>query len=557
MPVPSILLLKLPILQSRMARKVAVCVFASVVTIELVILVPSYQRRRDELLAAQITQAESTFLATVKHDVDSPERILIPERILAELASVQPNQPQVIGLSLYTAEGKPIAAQGEALQFRPPQLQSTVYKMRLHGDRQEVAWLIPPGDGEVILALRLNTQSVQAELNAYVARIMGLVVIVSLVVTLTTLYAVEVTMIRPLLKLRQDLLQVGEALQSEQPVWQLAAVADRRDEIGDLFQAFQVMVQRVQQEMHDRRQVEADLVVESQLTQQAQDDADQLQKLVRELRGTQAQLIHSEKMASLGQLVAGIAHEFNNPVNFIQGNLVHVQAYAEQLLQLIELYAADCEHPSPALIACAEAIELDYIQTDLPKILNSMTTGTQRISNIVTSLRNFSRLDEAGMKAVNIHDGIESSLMLLQYRLNQVCPAIQVVKDYAELPRVTCFANQMNQVFIGLINNAIDAINAIDRPGTIHITTRQVAFEQIEISIHDNGCGIAPESQSRVFDPFFTTKPIGQGTGLGLSISYQILQMHEGQLDCTSVPGAGSTFTLTMPIQPATIADIA
>jgi signal transduction histidine kinase len=542
---------KLPIFQSRMARTVAVWVFGSVVAIELVILVPSYQRRRDELMAEQISQLESTFVAAAKTEYDSPERLL------DKLIPLQTNQPQVVGVSLYSAEGKPIAAQGESLQFQPQQLTGTFRSTAQGLDRQEVAWLIPPSDGAVILALRLNMQSIQAELNAYVIRILGLVVIISLVVTLTTLYTVECTIIRPLLKLRQDLLSVGEALQTEQPVWQFAAVADRPDEIGELFQAFQAMVQRVQQEMRGRHQVEADLRVESQLTQEAQDHADQLQKLVRELRGTQAQLIHSEKMASLGQLVAGIAHEFNNPVSFIQGNLTHVQTYATQLLELIQCYEAECPQPSAQLLDRAAAIELDYIQADLPKLITSMTTGTQRISSIVNSLRSFSRLDEAAMKAVDIHDGIESSLMLLQYRLNQVCPVIRVEKDYADLPLVTCFANQLNQVFIGLINNAIDAMNSVDRPGVIQITTRLIDDDQIEISIRDNGCGIATADQPRVFDPFFTTKPIGQGTGLGLSIGYQILQMHEGSLNCTSELGMGTTLTLTLPIQPAAIAAIA
>lgn len=287
-----------------------------------------------------------------------------------------------------------------------------------------------------------------------------------------------------------------------------------------------------------------------------------LKNALSELQRTQAQMIQSEKMSSLGQLVAGVAHEINNPVNFIHGNLIHAEEYMKDLLDFIRLYQQHSLHPSPEIQTFAEEIELDFLYEDLPKILSSMRVGTDRIREIVLSLRNFSRMDEAEIKSVNIHEGIDSTLMILQHRIKArpERPAIEMVKEYAPLPLVECYAGQLNQVLMNILTNAIDAMEEgnvgrtfqeiLANPNQIKITTSVVANQWVQITITDNGPGIPKHIQQQIFNPFFTTKPIGKGTGMGMSISYQIItEKHGGKLKCVSSPGEGTTFAIEIPIQ--------
>ena len=298
-------------------------------------------------------------------------------------------------------------------------------------------------------------------------------------------------------------------------------------------------------------------------TAKAQEHATELEQTVRELQQTQAQLVQSEKMSSLGQLVAGLAHEINNPVSFIYGNLIHINEYAKDLLNLIQLYEESYPQPTAAIQSLAEQIDLDFIKEDLPKILASMKMGADRISHIVLSLRNFSRLDEAEMKWVDIHEGLDNTLGILAHRLKakkREAPDIQVIKDYGKLPRVQCYPGQLNQVFMNILNNAIDAIEEDHKERSseqmknhssiIWICTEVLAdCNQVIILISDNGPGMTPEVQRRIFDPFFTTKAVGQGTGLGMSISYQIVvEKHGGRLECISAPGQGAAFFISLPI---------
>lgn len=266
-----------------------------------------------------------------------------------------------------------------------------------------------------------------------------------------------------------------------------------------------------------------------------------------ELQEAQTQLIQNEKMSSLGQMVAGIAHEINNPVNFIYGNLNHAREYTNDLLDLIQLYQDEYPEPQSSIEAASEDIELEFIREDLPKLLDSMKVGANRIRQIVLSLRNFSRLDEAEMKAVDLHEGIDSTLLLLNNRLKH---GINVVKDYGDLPLVDCYPAQVNQVFMNIISNATDALLSVEDMAdrTITIATTASASHAI-VKIRDNGPGIPDRIIGRLFDPFFTTKPIGKGTGLGLSISYQIMQKHQGTIAVNSAPDKGSEFTITLPIK--------
>jgi two-component system, NtrC family, sensor kinase len=280
-----------------------------------------------------------------------------------------------------------------------------------------------------------------------------------------------------------------------------------------------------------------------------------LSHTLKTLQLAQTQLVQSEKMSSLGQLVAGVAHEINNPMNFIHGNVNYVRSYTQDLLGLLNLYQKHYPNPAMEIQDSIEVLDLDFVISDLTNVLRSMETGTERIQQIVRSLRIFSRMDEAEMKSVNIHEGLDSTLMLLDSRLKAKTPEIQVLCDYGNLPDIQCYAGQLNQVFMNVLMNAIDALNdllkaeTVECDRTIHISTLQIEDQQVEIRIRDTGAGMDDQIQQHLFDPFFTTKPVGQGTGMGLSICYQIItQQHGGQLICESTIGEGSEFVIQIPI---------
>ncbi|HEY9726622.1 MAG TPA: PAS domain S-box protein [Chroococcales cyanobacterium] len=323
----------------------------------------------------------------------------------------------------------------------------------------------------------------------------------------------------------------------------------------------------------ERKRAEAALI---QSEAQLREKADQLEHALHELRETQTQLIQTEKMSSLGLLIAGIAHEINNPVSFIYGNIPHATQYAQDLLHLIDLYQQHSPHPAPAIQAEAEAIDLEFISRDLPKVMHSMQMGAERIRQIVLSLRSFSRIDKTAREPIDLHQGIDNTLLLLQHRLKAKMghPPIQVIREYGELPLVECYAGQLNQVFMNIISNALDAVEESDieqylaqrdvteieeslptkmysKTPWIRIRTELGESDTVVIRIADNGPGMSPQVQQQIFDPFFTTKPVGQGTGLGLSISYQIVvEKHGGQLKCVSQPGEGTEFLIELPVKP-------
>ncbi|GET37968.1 ATP-binding protein [Microseira wollei] len=341
-----------------------------------------------------------------------------------------------------------------------------------------------------------------------------------------------------------------------------------RDESGNL-----LYYEGTVEDITEKKQAEEALRQrEAQLSQKTTE----LETALRELQQTQAQLIQSEKMSSIGQMVAGVAHEINNPINCVASNLPHAEQYIQDLLKLVQLYAQ--HYPDP-LEDEKTAIDLEFIIEDLPKILSAMQQGSDRIREIARSLRNFSRLDEAQMKPANIHDGIESTLLILHHRLKPKpeFPGIQIVKEYGNLPLVECYAGQLNQVFMNLIGNGIDAIEEVIGNGiprqiqgtkgnenettnsplpipnyqlpTIRISTEVINSDWVRIRISDNGVGMTAEVQEQLFNPFFTTKSTGKGTGLGLSISYQIVvEKHKGHLKCISAPGKGSEFIIEIPI---------
>ncbi|NEO82836.1 MAG: sensor histidine kinase [Spirulina sp. SIO3F2] len=287
---------------------------------------------------------------------------------------------------------------------------------------------------------------------------------------------------------------------------------------------------------------------------------EQLTDTLDELKSTQLQLVQNEKMSSIGQLVAGIAHEINNPIGFIYGNLTHANSYAQDLLNLVSLYQTYYPEPDHAIQDELDNIDIDFIKEDFPRLLASIHMGSQRVKDIVLSLRNFSRLDEAQHKSVDLHEGLENTLVILQskFKSKPTHPGIKISKNYGELPSINCYPAQLNQVFLNLIVNAIDALEDKRKIDTsyspeIKITTGyqdEVNPPQVRIRITDNAGGIPDDVKTRIFDPFFTTKPIGKGTGLGLSISYKIItETHCGQINCTSEIGTGTTFEIIIPAQ--------
>ena len=342
--------------------------------------------------------------------------------------------------------------------------------------------------------------------------------------------------------------------------FKLQSPISTQDEVGSLATSLNQWVGEHTEALEQSRQTQ-----EQRVKERTHDLTEALQKL----RQTQSQLIQNEKMSSLGQLVAGIAHEVNNPVNFIHGNLKHAEEYSMNLLGLIHLYQQQYPHPTAVVQTYIDGIDLDFIEEDLPKLLASMQMGTERIREIVLSLRNFSRLDEAEMKPVDIHEGIENTLLILNNRLKQ---RIHLIKEYGDVPLVECYPAQLNQVFMNLIANAIDALeecnvadaecrmidaqssiyNSQPSAPTITIRTGQVDQYHVSIQICDDGPGISPENQAKLFDPFFTTKSVGKGTGLGLSICYQIIEKHQGAIKVISKMGQGTEFEILLPVNKLT-----
>jgi two-component system, NtrC family, sensor kinase len=309
----------------------------------------------------------------------------------------------------------------------------------------------------------------------------------------------------------------------------------------------------VVEDISKRKQLEEALkVVRKKALSRERNKAKQLEIALTQLQRTQTQLVLSEKMASLGSLVAGVAHEINNPTSFIYGNIEPAATYAEQLLSLINLYQQHYPQPIGEISQELENIDLNFIAKDFLKLLNSMKVGAHRITEIVLSLRNFSHLDESNYKLADIHEGIDNTLLFLQHRLkkHQNIPEIKIIKDYGQLPKIKCYPGQLNQVFMNILCNAIDALEEsfLREFREIHISTK-IMESKIIISIADNGLGVKKEIQPKIFDPFFTTKPPGKGTGLGLSISYQIVvDRHGGEIKCHSVFGEGAEFVIELPI---------
>jgi len=310
---------------------------------------------------------------------------------------------------------------------------------------------------------------------------------------------------------------------------------------------------QLQQEIRDRKQIELAL---RQSEARERQKAQVLQETLKQLKCTQAQLIQTEKMSSLGRIVGGIAHEINNPANFIYGNITYARTYFQDLLKLLQLYQKTYPEPTAEIQKLSEEIDLEFMVEDWHKLMQSMEIGIERIEKIVRSLKSFAKLDEAQLKPVDIHECIDNTLFILQSRLRAEGnrPEIKVIKYYGQLPLVTCYASQLNQVFFNIFDNAIEALDYQSRTRSIRIKTElsypnSTLLQSIIIRIKDNGIGMSENVRQHIFEPFFTTKPVGKGTGLGLAVSHQIVvDKHQGEISCISALGQGSEFIIKIPI---------
>jgi two-component system NtrC family sensor kinase len=376
---------------------------------------------------------------------------------------------------------------------------------------QPLSW----GDSNVYLAIGASKQAVKSVLNnvnyaffTVVGAIIFLLVVLSLLMS------------RALLKPVNDLLEAIDNMDADGGIPNVPSTSE--NELGVLTAAFNEMSEKV----HNTQKALRDKVTD-------------LEHANLEIRDTQAKLVHAAKMASLGQLVAGIAHELNNPISFIYSNMAHLRDYGSRLTHLVEV----AEKNPQQLAEEKQNAEFDYVVNDMPKLIKSCEEGARRTRDIVLGLRNFSRLEEAKIKEVDVHEGIESTLALLS---GEMSSRIRVHKNFGKLPKILCYPSQLNQVFMNILSNAIHAIRDT---GDITITTSLPAPDRVEISIKDTGIGMSQEVQEKIFDPFFTTKGLNSGTGLGMSITYGIVQKHGGDIFVHSQPNKGTEFVISLPVR--------
>ena len=399
-------------------------------------------------------------------------------------------------------------------------------------------------EGEQFKLVLLISQQSLTQAQETLWFFIAIVTLVGSLVTSTIGYWIAKRIARPI----QDITLIAQRVAGESR-FDLRATIDTEDDIRILALSLNQLIEWVGQ------YTQALEVSAQTLEVRVEERTKALSNTLHKLRNTQAQLIQTEKMSSLGQMIAGIAHEINNPISFVQGNIEPLKEYFQDLLDLIKTYQSEYPNPSAAIVSKQEEIDFDFLLKDLDKLLGSMNVGAERVHEIVKSLRNFSRLDEATVKDVDIHEGLDSTLLILNHRLKH---DVTVAKQYGDLPLVRCYPAQLNQVFTNIIVNALDAMaeDSCDRTSNgasahqkkLTITTRRIKRNRVQIIIRDNGPGIPREVRKKIFDPFFTTKPVGKGTGLGLGICFRIVQQHHGKIRVGSKPGQGAEFAITLPI---------
>ena len=471
------------------------------------------------------------------------------ERKIISRFQLNPNLKEIEGYKKIDSKklfcfyvAKPIQVESSCLKCHGNHNIAPVNQVKRYGTHSGYNWKI----GEIISALMIYIPTNDLLANQAALRHTLLITFACLTIVLISLIYISFDLL--VNKRLGNMIGVMEEV-SASPDSSIRLRDISKDELGILARTFNRMANSVE-------------IAYSNLEQKVIERTEELEQTLQKLKWTQVQMLQTEKMSSLGQLVAGVAHEINNPVSFIHGNLTHVEEYTDDLLKLVNL----CQQSninSLELKELSDEMDLEFIEEDLPKILNSMKVGTERIREIVLSLRTFSRMDEAELKLVDIHEGIDSTLMILQHRLKEQSEyqSIEVIKEYNQLPVIECYAGQINQVFLNILTNGIDAIQEnvkskqilekIDSfSNQIIIRTSAIDSDWIEIAIADNGIGMTKEVQEQMFNPFFTTKSVGSGTGMGMSISYQIItERHNGKLLCESTPQKGTEFRIQIPIR--------
>ncbi|MBE9052213.1 HAMP domain-containing protein [Nostocales cyanobacterium LEGE 11386] len=513
------------------------------------------------------------ILQSVTHGIKSPSKVLggiiignlVDNNLLKKIAAgsskhlITRRNNHIVATTL-------LAAQNGNWQFPSPELPVT--QIMVDNKNYLAKSILFSGDSQALTTTVLYPISLLEVAQWRLWEHLGFLYVLGSAIVVVSGFLTARTITRPL----QVVTQVAQQVTQESN-FDLQAPVKTQDEVGILAISFNKLIQQVKQLLTEQYEANQKLEVYSQTLEKKVEERTQalrqknidLNHTLQELGRTQSQLIQNEKMSSLGQLIAGIAHEINNPVNFIYGNIKHTEDYTQQLLWLLQLYQKHHPYPEPEIQNAQQEADIEYLTEDLPKILTSMKIGANRIREIVLSLRIFSRLDEAEFKIADLHEGIDSTLLILQHRfksqsvdakrlVNRHRPQITVIKEYGNIPKIQCFAGQLNQVFMNILANAIDALEEAFQNGfcpepIIRISSGQVN-ESIVIHIADNGTGIPEAIQSHLFDPFFTTKPVGKGTGMGLSISYQIItEKHGGSLRCISSPGQGAEFIIAIPIR--------
>jgi signal transduction histidine kinase len=525
-------------LNSKLSRQLSIWILFGILGMEGVIFLPSAYRRKHE----KISELEMTSLAAI----DTLAAVM-PEanQFIQSLPRLKQSSPLIAG-KLYKENGREIDSFGRADGLSFTQAQQLVPKLHYSKPwRYDIAQQVTLKDGKYYLLLSYDARNISDDLLAFSLRIFGLVVLISLSVTGLMIGIINHRLISPIVRLQSDVRQAGIAIAQETPCPDFLSRSYKlNNELQDVIQAFFATNAQTLEAIALRKESEASLRQTGQ----------QLESSLSDLKRTQAQLVHTEKMSSLGQLGAGFAHEINNPINFIHANLSYLAQYSTDLLALITQYEAVLPNPPKAIAEQRETMELEFIQEDMPSIISSMQSGSARIRDLVASFCNFVRLDEAELKRANLHESLDNTLLLLNQRL-ETTPyrsPIQLDRQYGTIDLLTCYPAQLNQVFFYLLCNAIEGIDRLAESETkafyITIKTTQEG-ERVTISITDNGIGISPEILHKVFDPFFTTKDVGGGTGLGLTNSHYIIEnIHKGSLNLSSSPKVATTLTIALPL---------